>query len=79
MPADKSTVADWNRRAAEYQRIIAKFEQLENDMRARRRSATDFVMVMIDERLKLNERALKSMRMGLKTAQQEIARLEAQE
>ena len=79
MPDDKSTITDWKRRAAEYERIIAKFEQLENEMRVRRRSATDSVMLMIDERLKLNERTLKSMRMGLTLAQQEIKRLEAQD
>ena len=34
-------------------------------------------MVIIDERLALNERTLKSMRLGLQTARQEIERLEA--
>ena len=77
MPSDTPDVAEWKRRAAEYERIIATFEKIGNEMRARRREATDSVMEMIDERLKLNERTVNSMRLGLETVLREIKRVEA--
>jgi hypothetical protein len=77
VPPVPSTLAEWKISAKEYPRIIEKFETMQRDMRERRRSATDSVMVIIDERLKLNDRILHSMRMGLKMAEEEIKRLEA--
>ena len=77
MPSDTPDVAEWKRRAAEYERIIATFEKIGNEMRARRREATDSVMEMIDERLKLNDRTVNSMRLGLETVLREIKRVEA--
>ena len=79
MPADNKVVAEWKRRVAEYERIVEKFEQLGNDMRARRKGAIDSVMVMLDERLKLNDRTLASMRQGLKSAKEQLKRFENRE
>ena len=77
MLSDHPVLDEWKRRAQEYERIIAAFEKMGNDMRRRRIGALDSVMELLDDRIELNERTMKSMRLGLKTAQDEIRRLEA--
>ena len=41
---------EWKRRAQEYERIIAAFEKMGNDMRRRRIGALDSVMELLDAR-----------------------------
>ena len=60
-------------------RIIDVFVKIGRDMRARRKSAMDSVMALIDERIELNERTLRSIRRDLEAARREIRRLEAQQ
>jgi hypothetical protein len=63
--------------ARNYQRVIDKFESLQAEIRARRSDASDSVMLVLDDGLKMNERTLTSMRAGLKLAHHEIKRLGA--
>ena len=72
-----TTLEEWKRSAKNYQRVMDKFETIQSEIRVRRRDASDSVMLVLDDRLKLNDRTLKSMRIGLKMAEQEIKRLEA--
>jgi hypothetical protein len=57
-----------------YEEAVATFENARKKMQARRRGASDSVMVHLDESLKLNERALTSLRRVLETAKEELRR-----
>ena len=76
MPPVPSTLEEWKVSARNYKRVIERFETIQKEMRARRNVASDSVMLVLDDRLKLNERTLKSMRAGLQMAEDEIKRLE---
>ena len=76
MSSDHPVVDEWKRRVEEYERIIAGFEKIGNDMRRRRVGAIDSVMVLLDERIELTERTIRSIQQGLEIARLEIKRLE---
>jgi hypothetical protein len=55
-----------------YEQTIARFERAAHRLRNRRKSAADSVMVLIDERLALNQRTLVSLKGVLATARMEL-------
>jgi len=69
-----STVATLRENLRVYEEAIATFESARKKMQARRRGASDSVMVHLDESLKLNERALASLKRVADTAKEELHR-----
>jgi hypothetical protein len=57
-----------------YENAIAMFERTRDAMHMRRRSAPDSVMIHLDASLKLNARALESLKRVLETAKEDLAR-----
>ena len=55
-----------------YEEVIRSFERARERMQQRRQSASDSVMVHIDESLSLNRRTLESLNRVLATAQQQL-------
>jgi hypothetical protein len=55
-----------------YEQVIRSFEHANEQMRQRRRSASDSVMVHIDDSLALNRRALDSLNRILESARKQL-------
>ena len=55
-----------------YEEVIRSFERARERMQQRRLSASDSVMVHIDESLSLNRRTLESLNRVLATAQEQL-------
>jgi hypothetical protein len=69
-----ATVAKLRENLRVYEDAIATFERARKTMQARRRGASDSVMVHLDQSLKLNERTLASLQRVLDTAKEELRR-----
>ena len=61
-----------------YEETIESFERARDRMRLRRKEATDSVMVIIDERLALNQRTLDLLNGMLAAAKEELHRVRSQ-
>jgi hypothetical protein len=55
-----------------YEQVIRSFEHANEQMRQRRKSASDSVMVHIDDSLALNRRALDSLHRILESARKQL-------
>src|SRR5207249_12207968 len=53
---------------ARFEEVVASFERVRADILQRRRGAADHVMVVLDERLDVNARTLKSLKQSLELA-----------
>jgi hypothetical protein len=74
VPPDASQIAKLRQSVRLYEGAVATFERARDTMQKRRRGASDSVMVHLDESLKLNQRALESLRRVLETAKADLAK-----
>jgi hypothetical protein len=64
------------RRAAKYEKLVQQFEQVRAELLNQRKTATESEIVTINERLRVNDRTLVSVREELRFTREHIERIE---